>query len=80
MPQLATWSGVSDEMNEPFMDPGVSQFLEFMSNCSIFIGVLPIVGVIEGGSAGVGVDGVDLGGLELEFSLEFCSRGLLRAA
>jgi len=67
-------------MNEPFMDPGVSQFLELVSNCSIFIGVLPSIGVEEGGSPGVGVDGFDLGGLELEFSLEFCSRGLLRAA
>lgn len=62
------------------MDPGVSQFLEFVSNCSNFIGMLPGVGVVEGGSAGAGVEGVDVGGLELEFSLEFWSRGLLRAA
>jgi len=62
------------------MDPGVSQFLEFVSNCSTLICVLPRVGVMERGSVGTGVEGVDVGGLELEFSLEFSSRGLLRAA
>jgi len=67
-------------MNEPFKEPGVSQFLEFVSNCSTFIGVLPGVGVVEGGSTGVGVEGLEVGGLEFEFSLELWSRGLLRAA
>lgn len=38
------------------------------------------MGVLDGASPGVGVEGADLGGLEFEFSLEFCSRGLLRAA
>ena len=80
IPQLATWSGVNDEMKDPFMDPGVSQFLELLSNCSIFIGVFPCIGVLDGASPGVGVEGADLGGLEFEFSLELLSRGLLRAA
>ena len=80
MPQLATWSGVNEEMKEPFIELGVSQFLELLSNCSIFIGVLPCISVVDGVSPGVGVDGADLGGLEFEFSLELCSRGLLRAA
>jgi len=71
IPQLATWSGVNEVANWPFIDPGVSQFLEVRSPCSCLIDRIPRVGVVEGGSPGVGVAGVDEGGLELEFSLEF---------
>ena len=60
----------------PFMDPGVSQFLILSSDCSCLI----CVGVVDVISDGTGVPGMELGGLEFEFSLEFCSRGLLRAA
>jgi len=74
IPQLATVSGFIVGTKVPFRDPdpGVSQFRP-ISTCSSLICV--------DGEAGQGVAGFELGGLELELSLELSAeRGLVRAA
>ena len=75
MPQLATFSALRVGMKVPLMlaEPGVSQF-RLLSKLSVLMVV---------GEEGQGVVGFELGGLELELSLEpwrASPRGLLRAA
>ena len=75
MPQLATSSALSVGMKVPLTEaaPGVSQFL-LLSRLSVLMVV---------GEEGQGVVGLELGGLELELSLDVgpgSDKGLLRAA
>ena len=76
IPQLATSSALRVGMNVPLTEalPGVSQFL-LLSRLSVLMVVV--------GEEGQGVAGLELGGLELELSLDWSpgsARGLLRAA
>ena len=76
IPQLATNSALRVGMKVPLTEalPGVSQFL-LLSRLSVLMVVV--------GEEGQGVAGLELGGLELELSLDWSpgsARGLLRAA